>query len=319
MKRKLICRFFTCFCLLFSHVASCVESQVNQGYEKDNSSSASSESVAEQTGVFLDTVTIGALDKVTARTSKITFRIGEPKKIGTLIVKALRAWKSNPEEKEEAKVFFDVVEQKSAKSVSKDHTKQAIRGTIKTKTEATNLVPVFQGWMFQSNRSISSIDHPVYDFWVLDVSGNPHDGIMLKSDTFIDEVDMNSEIHELIDQLMDEDVHDPIAIEPNAIEPNAASAKNSIPDHEQQERPQNVSDDPRQQTFDANQDEPYNKNLVRPDADSNTRGEDQSSSLSNDSDSASENSEIYDVDEDIIGKPIDELDSDQENHGYSLY
>ncbi len=66
------------------------------------------DTIQKMEGTFKDTVKIGALDKVTARTSEITLKVGEAIKIGTLMIRALRAWKSNPEEDPESKVFFDI-------------------------------------------------------------------------------------------------------------------------------------------------------------------------------------------------------------------
>ena len=285
-----------CFTLFSISSLPCSASGLVSQKTTETHASAESGSSASQTGVFLDTVTIGALDKVTARTSTITLRIGEPKKIGTLIVKALRAWKSNPEEKDEAKVFFDVVEQKPAKSVSKEHS----RGTIQTKTETTSLVPVFQGWMFQSNRSISSIDHPVYDFWVLDVTGNPHNGIMIKSETFSDEADINSELHELIDQLMDEDVSNPIAIEPTTQQNPRASESENIPDLDDVASDNIVNKD----MMDPKK---PNKNLVKPDPNSHSDDDNRDPEPPTDT-------SLYDVDEEIVGQPLDELRDDQDDN-----
>ena len=167
-----------------------------------------SEAIHKETGVFLDTVVIGALDKVTARTTTITFKIGEPLKIGTIIVRALRAWKSNPEEESEAKVFFDIVEQLPG---------QLDSGTVKTK-------PVFRGWMFQSHRGLSALEHPVYNLWVLDVKGDPNPGILSEEfsnqqkQQVVDEK-TQGEIRDLIDRLMDDETGGtPIEIEPISLD-----------------------------------------------------------------------------------------------------
>lgn len=133
-------------------------------------------------GTFRDTIVIGALDKVTARTSTVILKIGETVKIGTLKVRAIRAWVSNPEEPPESKVFFEITEKKEA--------------------EKKEVKEVFRGWMFASNPAVSALEHPVYDIWVVEVKG-PQDESDLPSSQLVDE-ETSQRIDDLIDQLIDQ-------------------------------------------------------------------------------------------------------------------
>ncbi len=180
----------------------------------------------QETGTFLDTIVIGALDKVTARTSRVTLKLGEPKKIGTLIVRAMRAWKSNPEEPQEAKVFFDVVEQLPQDTNTQDLRPHTDSNDYSQKdqpdeksSETQEVKPIFRGWLFKSHRGIASINHPVYDIWIIDVEGEPHDGIFDLQEVAPKDLDEATkvEIRELIDQLMEDDTSEPIEIEPDEI------------------------------------------------------------------------------------------------------
>ena len=146
-------------------------------------------------GAYRDTVIVGALDKVTARTSTIKIKVGETVKIGTLKVRATRAWRSNPEEIPESKVFFEVTEKKEA-----------------DKGEAQD---VFRGWMFSSNPSLSALEHPVYDIWVIQVQG-PQDNSDLPASQLVDE-ETSQRIDDLIDKLIDQSANE-IDLLPEALD-----------------------------------------------------------------------------------------------------
>jgi hypothetical protein len=87
-----------------------------------------------------------ALDKVTARISRIEAPVGQPVTFGTLRIIARTCDKRPPEEPPESAAFLQVEESRP------------------------NEVPVsvFRGWMFASSPAVSAMDHPVYDIWVLD-------------------------------------------------------------------------------------------------------------------------------------------------------
>lgn len=146
-------------------------------------------------GVFRNTVIIGALDKVTARTSIIKIKVGETVKIGTLKVRAIRAWRSNPEELAESKVFFEITEKKT---IDKNKVRE-----------------IFRGWMFASNPSLSALEHPVYDIWVIQVQG-PEDNSDLPASQLVDE-ETSQRIDDLIDKLIDQSAKD-IDLTPEALD-----------------------------------------------------------------------------------------------------
>lgn len=91
-------------------------------------------------------VILQALDKITARVSKIEAEIGRPVRFGTLDIVVHACSKRPPEESPETSVFLEITE-------------------IRENEEA---VTQFIGWMFASSPALSALEHPVYDVWVLD-------------------------------------------------------------------------------------------------------------------------------------------------------
>ena len=93
-----------------------------------------------------------ALDKVTARVTTLQAPVGQTVRFGTLAIKAAVCEKHPPEETPESAAFLDIVEQRA------EHAP----------------VDVFRGWMFASSPGLSSMQHPVYDLWMVDcVSSSP--------------------------------------------------------------------------------------------------------------------------------------------------
>ncbi|MDH5722896.1 MAG: DUF2155 domain-containing protein [Alphaproteobacteria bacterium] len=86
------------------------------------------------------------LDKVTARTTTFQATIGETMNFGSLYVKVQSCQKSSPVDQPESAAFLQVWEG----------------------GEGRDSKWVFSGWMFASSPGLSSMDHPVYDVWVLD-------------------------------------------------------------------------------------------------------------------------------------------------------
>lgn len=92
----------------------------------------------------ISAVTLGALNKITAKLETLTVNQDETVKFGTLEV-TMRACRSNPpEETPESVAFLEIVDL----GQSGDPTK------------------VFSGWMFASSPAVSSLEHAVYDVWV---------------------------------------------------------------------------------------------------------------------------------------------------------
>lgn len=86
------------------------------------------------------------LDKVTARTSTFDARVDTTVKFGALYIKPRACRKAPPIETPESAAFLQIWEV-----------------TPRNESEW-----VFSGWMFASSPALSSMDHPIYDVWVLD-------------------------------------------------------------------------------------------------------------------------------------------------------
>ena len=94
-------------------------------------------------------VVLRGLDKVTARITTFKLPLGEVVKFGTLQIVARFCHKQPPEETPEISVFLEIDEEVSGKN---------------------NLRTLFTGWMFASSPALSSLEHSVYDVWVIDCS-----------------------------------------------------------------------------------------------------------------------------------------------------
>ncbi len=97
---------------------------------------------------------LGALDKITARVSKIEAPLGEEVRFGTLKIVVRTCKKSRPTELPEVTAFLEVTDQRP---------------------DAKQAETVFKGWMFASSPAVSAIEHPVYDVWVIDCSTSDAD------------------------------------------------------------------------------------------------------------------------------------------------
>lgn len=100
---------------------------------------------SDDTSITMDTVVLGALDKVTARVNTLKGPVGLPVKFGTLEIVAQTCVTTPPEEPPESAAFVNIFQ------VQEDKERQQI----------------FGGWMFASSPALSALDHPVYDVWVL--------------------------------------------------------------------------------------------------------------------------------------------------------
>jgi len=91
-------------------------------------------------------INLKALDKITAKTSDIRLAVGEKKLFGALEIKALKCQSS------EGVNISDTVAYIQVKDLSNND---------------NNQVFIFNGWTFASSPTLKSIDHPVYDLWIL--------------------------------------------------------------------------------------------------------------------------------------------------------
>jgi hypothetical protein len=86
------------------------------------------------------------LDKITARVSTFEILEGNVGYFGTLNIKVRSCRKRPPTEPPERAAFVEIADHKSGEDA----------------------VKLFTGWMFASSPGLSSLEHPVYDIWVLD-------------------------------------------------------------------------------------------------------------------------------------------------------
>jgi hypothetical protein len=91
------------------------------------------------------------LDKVTGRVRRLDAPVEQTVRFGTLDIMVRTCRKRPPEEPPESAAFLEVRDVKPGE-------------TPKT---------LFTGWMFASSPSVSALEHPVYDVWVLDCKGRP--------------------------------------------------------------------------------------------------------------------------------------------------
>ena len=91
-------------------------------------------------------INITALDKITAKTSAIRLAIGEKKFFGPLEIKALKCQFSENNDSVDTVAYLQV------KDLS---------------VKDNNQVFLFNGWIFASSPTLQSIDHPVYDLWIV--------------------------------------------------------------------------------------------------------------------------------------------------------
>ena len=97
------------------------------------------------TDIPLEVAVLRGLDKVTGRTSTFSVPVGEVLQFGRTYVVPESCFTRPPEESPENAAYLYVYE-KSARGEN---------------------IELFKGWMFSSNPALSSMEHPVYDIWVI--------------------------------------------------------------------------------------------------------------------------------------------------------
>ena len=91
-------------------------------------------------------VVLQGLDKVTARVSEIEVPVDGEVRFGTLAIAARTCLETPPTEAPESAAFLEI----------------AVADPGREPETA------FTGWMFASSPSLSALEHPVYDVWVID-------------------------------------------------------------------------------------------------------------------------------------------------------
>lgn len=102
-------------------------------------------------GVIGTSVTLRALDKVTAETRDIEGMVGEDVTFGSLVVRVHYCRKRPPEEPPEVLALLEVFDRRTDGGGSE-----------------VEPLRIFSGWMFASNPALNPLEHPVFDIWVLD-------------------------------------------------------------------------------------------------------------------------------------------------------
>ncbi len=92
------------------------------------------------------TAVVGALDKITARITRLELPANQRVQFGTLWITAKACYKRPPEETPETYIYLVIDD------VLADGTK----------------VQVFQGWMLASSPALNTLEHAVYDAWAID-------------------------------------------------------------------------------------------------------------------------------------------------------
>ncbi|MCB9963591.1 MAG: DUF2155 domain-containing protein [Rhodospirillales bacterium] len=119
-----------------------------------------------ETTINHETVRLQSLNKSTARISTFETKIGETVKLGPLYIRPQACRTAPVTENPESAAFLQIW---AAKPVPDS-------APAKNNTEAaTESEWIFSGWMFASSPGLSSMDHPVYDLWVLDCGGKSED------------------------------------------------------------------------------------------------------------------------------------------------
>jgi len=86
------------------------------------------------------------LDKITARVSTFEISADNVGYFGTLNITVRSCEKRPPMEPPESAAFVEIADHKAGEKA----------------------VKLFTGWMFASSPGLSSLEHPVYDIWILD-------------------------------------------------------------------------------------------------------------------------------------------------------
>ncbi len=85
-----------------------------------------------------------ALDKVTARISRLPIKLGETKEFGALKITPRACYTRSPIEPPKTSTFVEVEEVQLDGTVNK----------------------IFSGWMFAESPGLNALEHPVFDMWL---------------------------------------------------------------------------------------------------------------------------------------------------------
>lgn len=106
--------------------------------------------MAQADDIAMNTARMQAMDKVTGHVTEIDVPVGGIANFGSFSILARKCVTRSPEETPEDTAFIDVVDN----------------------YESDNPVNIFKGWMFSSTPSLSAVEHPIYDVWLLKCYNN---------------------------------------------------------------------------------------------------------------------------------------------------
>lgn len=106
------------------------------------------------------------IDKLSARTHTFEVPVGKTVKFGSSLYISVRACRTaSPLDQPENAAFLQIWERKSNQDSD----------------EEADAKWIFSGWMFSSSPSVSAMDHPIYDVWVIDCK---NDKTIAKSEVY---------------------------------------------------------------------------------------------------------------------------------------
>ena len=127
--------------------------EVEESIDEDNASQKTSQQVKykkfKKSESEIITVEIKALDKITAKTSTLSIKLGEEKYFGNLKIKPLKCKASDIDQPPDTVAYLQVID---------------------TSDKKNDQVFVFNGWTFASSPTLRSLDHVIYDLWLLSCS-----------------------------------------------------------------------------------------------------------------------------------------------------
>ena len=85
---------------------------------------------------------LGVLDKITGRVHTLEVAVGQTVQFGTLEIEVLHSDRPPAEQVPESTVFLRIFEVSEGRRI------------------------LFSNWMFASNPSVCTLEHPIYDVWV---------------------------------------------------------------------------------------------------------------------------------------------------------
>lgn len=114
--------------------------------QKPDADAVETQPVIAQPLAVQQVAVLQGLNKITARVSTIEAPVDEAVRFGTLDITVKRCSKRPPEETPESTAYLEIRERRPGEQS----------------------VDLFAGWMFASSPAVSSMEHPVYDVWVID-------------------------------------------------------------------------------------------------------------------------------------------------------